>query len=144
MPTDTRSRLIAYWIVTALIALEMAVGGIWDLLRIQLVRAIVDHIGYPEYLLTILGVWKVAGAIAILVPGYRLLKEWAYAGGFFVYTGAVASHLLAGDGPDHWAAPAVFALLLVASWWLRPPNRRLHVPSGTAGASPGGPYPSLS
>lgn len=127
MPTDkpSRARLIAYWIVAALVAGEMAMGGIWDLLRTQYVRSLMDHIGYPEYALTILGIWKVLGAIAILVPRYRLLKEWAYAGGFFVYTGAVASHLLTGDGPERWAAPAVFALMLVASWWLRPANRRI-------------------
>ena len=133
-----RTRPIAYWIVTVLVAAEMAVGGVWDLLRIQLVRAIVDHIGYPEYVLTILGVWKVAGAVVILIPGYRLLKEWAYAGGFFVYSGAIASHLLAGDGPQRWAAPAVFAAMMVASWWLRPPNRRL---PGTVVTS-GGPHSS--
>lgn len=121
----TRGRLIAYWIVTVLIAAEMALGGVWDLLRTELVRTIVDHIRYPEYMLTILGVWKIAGAIAILVPGYRLLKEWAYAGGFFLYTGAVASHVLAGDGPNHWAGPAVFAAMVMASWWLRPASRRL-------------------
>jgi len=127
MPSDapTRTRLIAYWILTALVAFEMALGGVWDLLRTHYVRALVDHIGYPEYVLTILGIWKVAGAIVVLIPRCPLLKEWAYAGGFFVYTGAVASHLLSGDGPDHWAAPAVFTLVLVASWWLRPPSRRL-------------------
>ena len=127
MPMDkpSRGRLVTYWIVTALIAFEMALGGAWDLLRTPLVRAISDHIHFPLYVLTILGFWKVAGAIAILVPRYPLLKEWAYAGGFFVYSGAVASHLLVGDGPDHWAAPPVFAVMVVASWWLRPPNRRL-------------------
>jgi len=138
MPSDspTRSRLIAYWIVTALAAFEMALGGTWDLLRTPYVRALMDHIGYPEYVLTILGIWKVAGGVAILVPRYPLLKEWAYAGGFFAYTGAVASHLYAGDGPDHWAAPAVFALILVASWWLRPPSRRLAGAAGIANAGP--------
>jgi hypothetical protein len=138
MPANkaTRARLIAYWIVTALIALEMALGGVWDLLRTPYVRAIVDHIHYPEYVLIILGAWKVAGAIAILIPGYALVKEWAYAGGFFVYTGAVASHVLAGDGPDHWAAPAVFALMLVASWWLRPPTRRLDATTQSAAVTP--------
>jgi|SRR5579872_1354409 len=131
MPTDkpTRARLVVYWIVTALIAFEMALGGTWDLLRTPLVRAIADHIHFPLYMLTILGIWKVAGAIAILVPRFPLLKEWAYAGAFFVYSGAVASHLLIGDGPDHWAAPALFAAMVVASWWLRPPNRRLQTAS---------------
>lgn len=122
---SSRGRLITYWIVTALVVLELALGGIWDLLRIHLVRAIVDHIGYPEYVLTILGTWKVAGAVAILVPRYPLVKEWAYAGAFFLYTGAVASHLLAGDGPDHWGGPAVFTLMVLASWALRPAIRRI-------------------
>jgi hypothetical protein len=121
-----RSRATAYWIFTLLIAAGLIVGGTLDLLHTAYVRAIIDHIGYPAYILFILGVWKLLGAVAILVPGYRLLKEWAYAGGFFVYSGAVASHLLSGDGLQRWAAPAVLGAILIASWAWRPANRRLN------------------
>jgi uncharacterized membrane protein YphA (DoxX/SURF4 family) len=125
MTAPSRLRLVAYWITTLLIALEMVVGGSWDLARIHLVRAIMNHLGYPLWLLSILGFWKLAGAFAILIPRFTRLKEWAYAGMFFNYTGATASHLFAGDGPGAWAIPAILALLAVISWALRPPSRVL-------------------
>lgn len=123
--TTSRSRLMVYWIATALTAAELGVGGIWDLLRLPYVRNIFTHLGYPEYLLIILGAWKVPGAVALLIPRFPLLKEWAYAGAFFSYTGALASHLAVGDGADHWAVLIVFAALLVTSWALRPAERRV-------------------
>lgn len=125
MSAPAPSRLVAYWLVTTLIALEMIVGGVWDLARIHYVRAIMDHLGYPLYMLSILGFWKIAGALAIVIPRFTRLKEWAYAGMFFNYSGAAASHLLAGDGPRGWAGPAIFALISIASWALRPPFRVL-------------------
>ncbi len=124
-PAPSRSRLITYWLVTLLIASEMLLGGVWDLARTHYVRAIMDHLGYPLYMLFILGSWKIPGAIVIVIPRFLRLKEWAYAGMFFNYTGAVASHLLAGDPARVWAGPAIFALLSVASWTLRPPPRIL-------------------
>lgn len=120
-----RLRLVVWWIATLLIALEMIAGGSWDLARTHLVRVIMIHLGYPLWMLSILGFWKVAGAVAILVPRFPRLKEWAYAGMFFNYTGAVASHLFAGDGPSAWAVPAILVALTVVSWALRPPPRIL-------------------
>ncbi|HTV83429.1 MAG TPA: DoxX family protein [Acidobacteriaceae bacterium] len=125
MTAPSRLRLVAYWITTLLIALEMVVGGSWDLARIHLVRAIMNHLGYPLWMLSILGFWKLAGAFAILIPRFTRLKEWAYAGMFFNYTGATASHLFVGDGPGAWDIPAILALLAVLSWSLRPPSRIL-------------------
>jgi hypothetical protein len=75
------------------------------------------------YLLSILAAWKFPCAVTWLVPGFPRVKEWAYAGAFFNYTGAAASHAFVGDGPGKWAAPLVFGLFTVASWALRPPNR---------------------
>jgi uncharacterized membrane protein YphA (DoxX/SURF4 family) len=89
------------------------------------VHTVFTHLGYPAYLLIILGAWKVAGAVAILIPRFPRLKEWAYAGAFFSYTGALASHLAVGDGIDKWAVLIVFAGLLTLSWGLRPGDRRL-------------------
>jgi len=108
-----------------LTAAELGVGGVWDLLRLPYVRTVFTHLGYPAYLLIILGAWKVAGAVAILIPRFPRLKEWAYAGAFFSYTGALASHLAVGDGIDKWAVLIVFAGLLTLSWGLRPGDRRL-------------------
>lgn len=98
----------------------MAAGGLWDLLEIEYVRSILEHLGYPAFLLPILGVWKVPCALVLLVPGASVVNEWAYAGAFFVYTGATASHVLASDGPGFWVAPLVLAGLTVLSWALGP------------------------
>ena len=121
--TVSRSRLVGYWVATVLTAAELGVGGVWDLLRLPYVHTVFTHLGYPAYLLIILGAWKVAGAVAILIPRFPRLKEWAYAGAFFSYTGALASHLAVGD--DKWAVLIVFAGLLTLSWGLRPGDRRL-------------------
>ena len=123
------ARSIAYWLFTIIVAFELAAGALWDLLRIEYVRVILTHLGYPLYLLTILGVWKILGAAAILAPRFQRLKEWAYAGAFFSYTGAAASHLLAGDRVPMWAAPLVFSAFTIGSWALRPASRRLPAPT---------------
>ena len=129
-----RIRTIAYWTFTLMVAFEMVAGSMWDLLEIDYVRAVLTHLGYPLYLLLILGVWKLPCAVVLLVPRFPRLKEWAYAGAFFNYSGAVFSHVSAGDGANRWAWPLVFAVLTLASWALRPPERRdvLERPPGSA------------
>ena len=77
------------------------------------------HLGYPSYFLTILGAWKVLGALAILSPGLPRLKEWAYAGMFFDLSGAVASHALMGDGVSKVIGPCLVGSIVIASWLLR-------------------------
>ena len=124
-----RISTIAYWILTLMFAFEMIAGSMWDLLQIEYARSVLTHLGYPMYLLFILGAWRLPGAVVCLVPRFPRLKEWAYAGAVFNYSGAAASHLLAGDGPKLWMAPAVFTLAALASWALRPPDRRLAPPS---------------
>jgi hypothetical protein len=103
----------------------MALGGAWDLLRISYVRGVMEHLGYPLYILSIIGVWKIPCAVALLAPRFPRLKEWAYAGAVFNYTGAVASHIAVGDGPGKWVGPLIYAAFTLASWALRPPSRRL-------------------
>src|SRR5215813_6368755 len=118
-------RSIAYWVFTLVVAFEMVAGSMWDLLRIEYVRIVLTHLGYPIYLLFILGVWKLPCAVVFLLPGCPRLKEWAYAGAFFNYSGAVASHALVGDRLSVLVGPLMFAIGTLASWALRPSARRL-------------------
>jgi uncharacterized membrane protein YphA (DoxX/SURF4 family) len=99
-------------------------GGVAQLARVPgVVDGFVRILGYPPYFVTILGFWKVLGAIAILVPRFPRLKEWAYAGIFFDLTGAAASSAAVGGRGFHIIAPLIFATLAVASWALRPSSR---------------------
>ena len=119
---------IIYWIATIWLALGMVSTGAIQLLKQKDGTGGVDsiiHLGYPVYLLTILGVWKILGAIALLIPKYPLLKEWAYAGFFFVMSGALFSHIAVGD-PVSEIFPSVLLLaLIVVSWYLRPVVRKI-------------------
>jgi hypothetical protein len=125
-PTSgARIRTIAYWIFTILLVFELAAGSLWNLLQIEWVRFQLNHLGYPLYFADILGVWLIGGAAVIIAPGLPQLKEWAYAGSFFHFSGAVASHLLAGDGVRTWLAPLVFLMFVILSWALRPADRRV-------------------
>ena len=120
-----KTKLIAYWVATAIIAFVMLSGGVADLLHQKDTVEGMLHLGYPLYFVRILGFWKVLGGVAILVPGFPRVKEWAYAGAFFDFTGAVASHIATGDDLRHILVPALFAIVAIASWALRPPSRRL-------------------
>jgi DoxX-like family len=122
---SSRLRRTTYWIATIGLAWELGFGGLSDVMRFQYVRIIVTHLGYPLYVLAIIGVWKLLATIALLVPRFPLLKEWAYAGSFFVFSGAVASHIAAGDGFGHWIGPGIGAAVTAVSWALRPPSRRI-------------------
>lgn len=123
-------RAFAYSFFTMVVAFEMAAGAWWDLLRIEYVRVVMAHLGYPMYLLYILGIWKIPCALVLVLPRFPRLKEWAYAGAVFNYTGAVASHLLSGDPAGVWAGPLVLLGITMASWALRPSGRRLPRPAG--------------
>jgi hypothetical protein len=124
-PTRTRIRTIAFWATTFVVVFELAAGSVWNLLQIEWIRIQLNHLGYPLYFAYITGVWQVGAAAAIIAPRFPRLKEWAYAGSFFTWSGAVASHLLAGDGVDAWWPPLMFAMFAIASWALRPADRRL-------------------
>jgi uncharacterized membrane protein YphA (DoxX/SURF4 family) len=126
-----KSKNIAYWITTVLVAFFIGSGGIAQVLRVPgTVKGFVHILGYPAYFVTILGVWKVLGAIAILVPRFPRLKEWAYAGIIFDLTGAIASNAAVGGYGAygfHILAPLIIAGLTIASWALRPPSRRIGI-----------------
>src|SRR5262249_53569715 len=126
-----KTTTIGYCATTTLIALETLTGGVTDLAhgRTMLVSGppvvdVITQLGYPVYLLAILGVWKILGAITLLVPRFPRLKEWAYAGISFELTAAAASHA----ARVNWTeiiARLVLTGLTVASWALRPPSRTL-------------------
>jgi heme A synthase len=120
-----RIRTITYWTFTVIIVFELVAGSVWNLLQIEWVRFQLNHLGYPLYFAYISGVWQVGAAAAIIAPRFPRLKEWAYPGSFFQWSGAVASHLLVGDGVESWAVPLMFATFAIASWALRPADRRL-------------------
>ena len=137
-----RCRPAGYWLATVAVAAELAVGGSWDIMRLPFVRDLVMHLGHPSYLLVLLGSWKVLGAAALLTPRRPLLKEWAYAGAFFAYTGAIASHLATGYDLAEAVPLAILTALTVLSWALRPPSRRTPrgtctAPSAVAAGGPG-------
>jgi hypothetical protein len=120
-----RIRSAGYWLATAAVAGELGLGGSWDIARIPFVRDLAVHLGYPSYFLVLLGSWKVLGAVALLIPRHALVKEWAYAGAFFTYTGAIVSHLTRGYDRGEVGLLAALAILTVVSWALRPSSRRL-------------------
>ena len=121
----SNAKTIAYWVVTIFGPASFVIGGYLHLTRDPQVMATLAHLGYPEYFATILGIWKFLGAIAIVVPGFPRLKEWAYAGFFFDLTGGAASRAFAGDSLADILAPLGFLVLVAASWALRPESRRL-------------------
>ena len=88
---SSKGRLIGYWIFTALICLSQGASGIMDLIGAEPVASGIAALGYPSYVLYILGFWKLAAVPALLVPGLPLLKEWAYAGFFFDFVGGMRS-----------------------------------------------------
>ncbi|MEU6721739.1 DoxX family protein [Nonomuraea sp. NPDC046802] len=120
----SRARAAVYWLATAAVASELAVGGIWDIARLPYVRDLVTHLGYPSYFLVVLGTWKVLGAIALLAPGRALVKEWAYAGAFFTYTGAIVSHLITGYALGEVWLLTILTAMTALSWALRPAGRK--------------------
>jgi hypothetical protein len=119
-----KAKTVGYWLSTVAVALAVGPGGVAQALRAPQVVDGISHLGYPLHFIVLLGVWKALGAIALLVPGFALVKEWAYAGLFFDLSGAVVA-IAARDELRHIALPVVLVALLVTSWVLRPESRRL-------------------
>jgi hypothetical protein len=124
--TWNRIRTIAFWSTTFVVLFELTAGSVWNLLQIEFAHVQYSHLGFPDYFAYISGAWQVGGAAVIIAPGFPRLKEWAYAGAFFLWSSAVATHLLRGDYiVSAWLPPLVFAMFAIASWALRPADRRL-------------------
>lgn len=119
---------ITYWIITGLVAVALLMGGVMDLMHNEQVADAMGKLGYPAYVMTILGVAKVLGVIALLVPKFPAIKEWAYAGFVFDLVGAIWSHVAVGDAAGS-AAPVIILSLLLVSYVL---YRKLQANPSTA------------
>ncbi len=131
-----RRNKIIYWICTLWLALGMTATGGVQLFKGKTGQGGVDMIeqlGYPIYFLTILGVWKMLGVIAILIPKFPLLKEWAYAGFFFAMTGAIISHVAAGT-PNEIFPSLLLLVLTILSRYFRPLSRTVNGERSTSKA----------
>jgi hypothetical protein len=123
-----RLQQIGYWTTTIVLAFFVGTGGIAYVLQSDFALEGFVILGLPAYVMVLIGVWKIAGSIAILVPGIPRIKEWAYAGLFFDVTGAIVAHAAVGDYgvyAYHIVINVVFAVLIIASWALRPQQRLL-------------------
>ena len=128
----TKRNKIIYWIATLWLALGMVSTGLVQLFKMEAEGAVappgvygIKYLGYPVYFLTILGVWKMLGVIAVLIPKFPLLKEWAYAGFFFVMSGAIFSHIAMSDPVKELLPSLLLLVLTVVSWYFRPVDRKL-------------------
>lgn len=125
MTTSKRNKII-YWIATLWLSLGMVSTGIIQIIKTE--EEVVDkmaQLGYPAYFLTIIGTWKILGVIAILAPKFALVKEWAYAGFFFLMTGAILSHVAHGDPAIEFFGPTLLLVLTIVSWYFRPASRKI-------------------
>ena len=120
----TKRNKIIYWVATLWLALGMTATGIVQILQVKEEVDMMAHLGYPLYFLVILGVWKLLGVIAILIPKFPLLKEWAYAGFFFNMFGAVFSHFASGSAASEFFGPTLLIVLTIVSWYFRPADRK--------------------
>lgn len=129
----TKRNKIIYWIATSWLALGMISTGFVQLFKTKEGQGgadMITHLGYPVYVLTLLGIWKILGVAILLIPKYPLLKEWAYAGFFFIMSGAMFSHIASGD-PISELVPSLLLLILTAvSWYFRPTNRKIAFATG--------------
>ena len=116
---------IIYWISTIWLALGMLSSGIVQLLKMKEEVDFIVQLGYPVYFLTILGIWKILGVVAVLIPKFPLLKEWAYAGFFFAMSGAVFSHIASGNSMKEIFPRLLLLILTVVSWYFRPADRKI-------------------
>ena len=120
-----KRKLIWYLIITIILSFCIFSGGLAQAFQVKGVIEGFKPLGYPVYFISLIGVWKMLGIIAILIPKFKLLKEWAYAGIFFVMSGAVISHIASGDVSIQIIAPILLAIFTVLSWYLRPVDRKI-------------------
>jgi len=122
----TKRNKIIYWVATSWLALGMLSTGIVQLLKVESETDNIIKLGYPVYFLTLLGIWKILGVVAVLIPKFPLLKEWAYAGFFFAMSGATFSRIAAGDSINEIFPSLLLLILTVVSWYFRPVDRKIN------------------
>jgi len=122
---EKRNKII-YWIVTVFLSIGMLAGGTQQMLQTGGYNEIVASLGYPLYLLSILGVWKILGVLTILIPKFPLLKEWAYAGFFFAMSGAFISHIVVGQAFVETVPSLILMIATILSWYFRPADRKIN------------------
>jgi len=118
-----RDRII-YWVATIWLSLGMVSTGIVQLVQMDEEVQKMNALGYPSYFLAIIGIWKLLGVVAILAPKLPLIKEWAYAGFFFLMSGAIFTHFAVGDVAAEYFGPSLLLILTIVSWYFRPANRK--------------------
>lgn len=121
----TKRNKIIYWISTLWLALGMLSTGGVQLFKVKTEVDMITHLGYPVYFLTILGIWKFLGVIAVLIPKFPVVKEWAYAGFFFAMSGAICSHIAIGNAINEILPSLLLLILTVVSWYFRPADRKV-------------------
>lgn len=121
----TKRNKIIYWVATVWLALGMVSTGIVQLIKMEAETEMMRQLGYPVYFLTLIGIWKILGVVAVIVPKFPLVKEWAYAGFFFLMSGAVFSHLANGDAAQELFGPILLLVLTIVSWYFRPADRKM-------------------
>ncbi len=120
---EKRKRIL-YWSATSWLALGMLSTGMVQLIGLEEEIRRMEVLGYPAFLFTFIGICKLLGTLAVLIPGYPILKEWAYAGFCFLMTGALYSHFAAGDALPEYFGSGLLLVLTLLSWYLRPDNRK--------------------
>ena len=120
-----KTNKIIYWISTLWLSLGMVSTGLVQLFRQNEQADYITDLGFPEFSLTLLSIWKILGVIVLLIPKFTLLKEWAYAGFFFAMSGAVYSHIIAGDPVNEIFPSLLLLILTLISWYFRPTNRKI-------------------
>ncbi len=120
----TKRNKIIYWIATGWLAIAMLASGLQQILHTKSFVDIMVPLGYPIYFLSILGVWKVLGVVALLIPKFPLLKEWAYAGFFFAMSGATFSHIASYNDVSEIFPSLILLIMVVLSWYFRPADKK--------------------
>ena len=120
-----KKKRAVYWGLTLIFCLAMGVSGVLNIIRFEGMRTSIVGLGYPAYLMSILGFAKLLGVVALLVPKTPLLKEWAYAGFAYDLLGASASHAFSDHSAPEIVVPLVVLSLAAGSYVWRPADRRM-------------------
>lgn len=118
---------IIYWVASIWLCLGMLSTGIVQLMQMEEEVKKMSILGYPYHFLILIGIWKILGVIAVLIPKQPLLKEWAYAGFFFLMSGAIYTHFVADDKAIEFFGPSLLLVLTIVSWYFRPIDKKLPI-----------------